>query len=252
MGKAGLIVILSGLAGLCCVMAISPPEQMVLSIASNWNSHTGNLQFFERSAGKWVAASPAISVLYGKSGLAWGRGLRGTGEPGPQKVERDKRAPAGVFEIGKVYTFDQALPEGAVYPFHVVTKQCAWIDDPTHPDYNRHVEVDANNPPAWFEKQKMKHNDPAHRWLIEIRHNADPPVSGAGSAIFFHNRRGPNRASAGCTVMAEENMVRMLRWLRAEARPQYVLLTKDEYLQRWKSWGLPSPAAAAALLATAN
>ncbi len=248
MRKAGLIVFLSGLAGVCCGMASSLPEQMVLSIASDWKAHTGKLQFFERSGGKWVVGSPVISVLYGKSGLAWGRGLLGTGEPGPQKAERDKRAPAGVFEIGKVYTFDPALPEGARYPFHTVTKQCAWIDDPAHPDYNRHVEVDAANPPAWFERQKMKHDDPAHRWLIEIRHNADPPVSGAGSAIFFHNRRGPNRASAGCTVMAEENMVRMLRWLRAEAHPRYALLTKDEYLRRWKAWGLPSPDAAEALL----
>ncbi len=252
MMKAGLIVILSGLVGLCCGRASSVPDQMVLSIGLDWDSHTGKLQFFERSAGKWVVASPVISVLYGKGGLAWGRGLQGTGEPGPQKVERDKRAPAGVFEIGKVYTFDQALPKGAEYPFHMVTKQCAWIDDPNHPDYNRHVEVDAANPPAWFEKQKMKHNDPAHRWLIEIRHNADPPVSGAGSAIFFHNRRGPSRASAGCTVMAEENMVRMLRWLRADAHPHYALLTKDEYLRRWKSWGLPPPDVANALLVTAD
>lgn len=250
MGKAGLIVLLSCVAGFVSTLASPVPQQMVLSIAPDWDSQAGRLQFFERSAGKWVAASPAVAVLYGKSGLAWGRGLHGTGEPGPQKVERDKRAPAGVFEIGKVYTFDQALPDGAGYPFHVVTKHCAWIDDPSLPEYNRHVEVDPSNPPAWFEKQKMKHNDPAHRWLIEIRHNADPPLAGAGSAIFFHNRRGPNRASAGCTVMAEENMMRMLRWLRAGDNPQYALLTKDEYLQRWKAWGLPPPAAAEALLGT--
>ncbi len=252
MTKAGLIFVLSCLMGMASGLTSPSPKQMVLSLASDWDSHTGKLQFFERSGGHWVATSAVIPVLYGKSGLAWGRGLRGTGEPGPQKVERDKRAPAGVFEIGKVYTFDQALPEGADYPFHVVTKHCAWIDDPTLPQYNRHVEVDPANPPVWFEKQKMRHNDPAHRWLIEIRHNADPPVSGAGSAIFFHNRRGPNRASAGCTVMAEENMVRMLSWLRAKDHPQYALLTKDEYLRRWKAWGLPSPDVANALLSSIN
>ena len=121
-------------------------------------------------------------------------------EPGPQKTERDKRAPAGVFKIGKIYTYDPALPGGAKYPFHTITEADAWIDDPTLPHYNQHVVVDPRNPPPWFEKQKMRLNDPPHRWLIEIRHNADPPVPGAGSAIFFHIQRGPNRSSAGCRL----------------------------------------------------
>ena len=85
-----------------------------------------------------------------------------------------------------IYTYDPALPAGASYPFHTMTEADAWIDDPTLPHYNQHVAVDPQNPPPWFEKQKMRLNDPPHRWLIEIRHNADPPVPNAGSAIFFH------------------------------------------------------------------
>ena len=52
-------------------------------------------------------------MLYGKSGLAWGTGVLGNGEPGLRKTERDKRAPAGVFRIGTIYTYDRALPAGA-------------------------------------------------------------------------------------------------------------------------------------------
>ena len=40
----------------------------------------------------------------------------------------------------------------------------------------------------------MRSGDFAYHWLIEIRHNSDPPVPGAGSAIFFHIRRGVNQA----------------------------------------------------------
>ena len=94
----------------------------------------------------------------------------------------------------------------------------------------------------------MRLNDPPHRWLIEIRHNADPPVPGAGSAIFFHIQRGPNRSSAGCTVMPEGAIRRVISWLRKEKKPYYVLLPRDEYLRRWEAWELPSPQAAAALL----
>lgn len=239
---------------LCLWLAADPAraidasvKQLVVSVAPTWNSPTGKLQLFEREGKTWRAASAPIRVLYGKNGLAWGRGLL-QGEGGLQKVERDKRAPAGVFQIGKIYTYDKALPEGANYPFHTITDRDAWIDDPSLPEYNRHVVIDPANPPPWFEKQKMRLNDPPHRWLVEIRHNADPPVAGAGSAIFFHIQRGPERASAGCTVMTQPAIVNLIRWLRDGANPQYVLLPAEEYMARWKSWGLPSPEIAAGLL----
>jgi L,D-peptidoglycan transpeptidase YkuD (ErfK/YbiS/YcfS/YnhG family) len=224
-------------------------QQLIVSIAPGWDTTSGKLQLFERNGDEWKAVGQPWPVLYGPKGLAWGRGVYGTEEPGLRKVERDKRAPAGVFRIGTIYTYDSALPAGADYPFHTVTNADAWVDDSTLPEYNRHVRVDLKNPPPWFEKQKMRHNDFAYRWLVEIRHNSDPPVPGQGSAIFFHMRRGPSRPSAGCTVMAEENLVRMMRWLRADQKPHYALLPKAEYGQKWKAWGLPSPKEAAALMA---
>lgn len=223
-------------------------EQLIVSIAPGWNSSTGKLQRFERDGKKWTPVGQPVRVLYGKNGLAWGRGLQIGDSPAPHKVERDKRAPAGVFAIGKIYTFDQSLPEGANYPFRTVSQWDAWVDDVANPLYNKHVVVDPNNVPAWFEKQKMRHNDPPHRWLIEIRHNADPPVAGAGSAIFFHIQRGPDRTSAGCTVMPQQDIVSIVRWLRADDDPRYVLLPREEYLALWKKWNLPSPEEAQALL----
>lgn len=217
-------------------------DQLIVSIAPTWDSSTGKLQRFERAGGKWKAVGSPISVLYGRNGLVWGRGVLGTDEPGPHKVEKDKRAPAGLFRIGKIYTYDSELPKGSDYPFHTVTKADAWIDDPTHPQYNQHVVIDdPANPPAWFDKQKMRHNDFAYRWLVEIRHNSDPPEAGAGSAIFFHIRRGPKRPSAGCTTMAEDDLVTLIRWLRADKNPHYLLLPREEYQAKWKAWGLPAP-----------
>lgn len=223
-------------------------KQLIVSVAPDWNSSTGKLQLFERSGDGWKASAAPVDVLYGKNGLVWGRGVYGTDEPGPHKQERDSRAPAGVFRIGKIYTDDATLPAGAKYPYRTITKGDAWIDDINHPQYNQHVVVDPANPPPWFEKQKMRHGDFAYRWLVEIRHNADPPVPNAGSAIFFHIRRGPARRSAGCTTMAEGDLIKLMRWLKADQRPHYALLPRAEYLAKWKAWGLPSPQEAAAVL----
>jgi L,D-peptidoglycan transpeptidase YkuD (ErfK/YbiS/YcfS/YnhG family) len=230
------------------VADLASARQLIVSVAPGWDSKTGRLQRFERVGREWKPVAAPVAVLYGRNGLAWGRGLLGTDQSGLRKVERDGRAPAGVFRIGKIYTYDSALPSGANYPFRTVSRADAWIDDVNHPNYNQHVVVDPANPPAWFEKQKMRHGDYAYRWLIEIRHNSDPPVPGAGSAIFFHIRRGVVRPSAGCTTMAEGDLVSLIRWLRADQRPHYALLPQSEYLAKWKDWGLPSPEAAAALV----
>ena len=228
-------------------------RQLVLSLAPTWDSSSGRLQCFEKEGKAWKAVGPAWPVLYGKNGLAWGRGLLGTDEPGTHKTERDNRAPAGAFKIGTIYTYDSALPEGANYPFHTVTKADAWVDDPSLPEYNRYVAIpDPANPPPWFEKQKMRHNDFAYRWLVEIRHNADPPVPGDGSAIFFHIRRGVDRPTAGCTTMAEPNLIHLIQFLRIDKNPIYALLPRAEYEKKWRTWGLPPPEATGDLTGKEN
>jgi L,D-peptidoglycan transpeptidase YkuD (ErfK/YbiS/YcfS/YnhG family) len=219
-------------------------QQLIVGIAPNWNTMRGAMERFERTDnGPWRRVSEAAPVLFGKNGLAWGRGLAGQEETGLHKKERDGRAPAGIFRIGKIYTYDAALPSGANFPFHQVTKADAWIDDPTRPDYNTMIAIDdPEQPPPWFAKQKMRHNDFAYRWLIEIRHNSDPPVPNEGSAIFFHIRRGESRPTSGCTTMAESELVRLVRWLRADRHPCYVLLPRAVYAEKAKIWNLPEPA----------
>jgi L,D-peptidoglycan transpeptidase YkuD (ErfK/YbiS/YcfS/YnhG family) len=246
-----LALVCLALPGALCApaRALDPGvRQLIVGIAPDWNSLRGRLQLFHRDAkGEWQPDSTPVPVLFGKNGLAWGRGVEGSDEPGLHKQERDGRAPAGVFDIGTIYTYDAALPPGADYPFHQVTMADAWVDDATSPNYNKFVTIpDPAHPPDWFEKMKMRHGDFAYRWLVEIRHNSDPPVPGAGSAIFFHIRRGESRPTSGCTTMAEPDLVRLVSWLRAAGHPEYVLLPWDEYQRKWRAWGLPDPAKVAA------
>jgi hypothetical protein len=39
--------------------------------------------------------------------------------------------------------------------------------------------------------------------------------------------------------MAEEKLVELIRWLRAEQRPHYALLPRDEYLKSGRRGGCP-------------
>ena len=185
-----------------------PPNilQVIAGTADSWDSNRGRIQLFERASASapWQPAfTKPIPVLFGRNGDA----------PNP--------------------------PKGVRWPWHQVTARDCWIDDPANPSYNRHVSVDLANPPPWYEKQKMRLGDFAYEFLLEIRHNSDPPVPGHGSAIFFHIRRGPDKPSAGCTTMARPDLLRLLARLNPAARPHYVLLPKAEYTARIAPWRLP-------------
>ena len=164
--------------------ALAPEvSQLIVSIAPTWDSPRGVLMLLEREGAEWRAASPVIPVLYGKHGLAWGRGVAGTDEPDRHKREGDGRAPAGVFALGTIFGDDPALPEGAMYPYRQVTARDAWVDDPHHPLYNRHVVIDdPAQPPPWFEKHRMRLGDAAFRWRVEIRRS---PARGASSFFTY-------------------------------------------------------------------
>jgi len=83
--------------GLCAALALltaplfgagleGSVKQLIVSVAPGWDSTTGKLQLFERAGDGWKPAAPPVAVLYGKSGLVWGRGIYGQDEPGLNKV----------------------------------------------------------------------------------------------------------------------------------------------------------------------
>jgi len=215
--------------------------QLIVGRADGWDSSRGELVLLERSraGGKWNKVREGIPALFGRRGLAWGIGVAGQEQTGPRKKEGDGRAPAGIFQLGRVFGYTPSSLPGTRLPYYQVTENDAWIEDPKHPDYNRLVRVDPENRPSWFSRQQMKQNDYAHEWKIEIRHNADPPVPGAGSAILFHIWRGPDRPSSGCTTLHKSEILGLMQWLRPEAHPHYVLLPKAEYERLQKAWRLP-------------
>jgi L,D-peptidoglycan transpeptidase YkuD (ErfK/YbiS/YcfS/YnhG family) len=226
------------------VHAAGVPEdcaQLIVGRASTWDSSAGQLYLLEKSGNRWQRVRGPMPALFGKNGLAWGTGIAGQNEPGLHKHERDGRAPAGIFRIGEVFTYDNSLPPGADYPFHQVTEADVWSDDPRSPNYNRHIVIDPKHPPDNYSHEKMRGGDFAYRWLVEIRHNSDRPVPGNGSAIFFHIRRGVHRPTTGCTTMAEEDLVKLISWLRAPKHPCYVLLPGEAYRAKHRNWNLPSP-----------
>jgi L,D-peptidoglycan transpeptidase YkuD (ErfK/YbiS/YcfS/YnhG family) len=235
-----------GCALLCQALQAQIPDacrQLIVSQSPKWSSTTAQMQVFQRRSARepWQRGwQSSVPVLLGRNGLAWGRGVFVAPENGVgAKVERDGKAPAGVFQLGQLFGYAEAAPSGTRWPYLQVTPYDAWVDDVNSPHYNQHVRVNPRAIPPWFEKQRMRLGDSAYKWMLAIQHNAQPPAAGYGSAIFFHVRRGATRPTAGCTSMAEENLVRLIRWLDPQASPLYVLLPAADYAALRAAWRLP-------------
>ena len=220
-------------------------KQMVVCLAPDSSSSEGSLQLFHRDdSGAWQAEGKPWPVLFGRGGLAWGRGLNPP-QPGPQKADGDHRNPEGLFKIGLVLGYAPKLPDGARdWPYHQVTDRDAWIDDPklSSLTYNNLYTLPPGEPfPSWWEKEHMHLGDDAYQWLVLIEHNYDNPVPSAGNEIFFHVRRGEHYRTAGCTTMELDHLEQLIRWLQPGSNAMLAELTRADYARFWKDWHLPPP-----------
>lgn len=231
--------------------AMEPPvlepesRQVVFVVTADWSAPRGVLAAFERDAdGPWRQVGASHPVHVGAHGSAWGRGLHAPVSDGPQKREGDGRSPAGVFTIGPAFGAAATCATGLEY--RPLTAEDWCIDVAGSPLYNRIVSVrEVGTAAVAGSTEPMRRDlhldgDAAYAWGFVIGHNCDCQP-GAGSCIFAHLQGDPPGPTAGCTAMTEDELTALLRWLRADARPRFVLLPAAEAAARAAAWGLPTP-----------
>jgi L,D-peptidoglycan transpeptidase YkuD (ErfK/YbiS/YcfS/YnhG family) len=200
--------------------------QVILVTAPAWTSAAGSLQRYDKVDGAWKKTGGPIAVSLGKTGLAWGRGLQREVESGPQKHEGDGKAPAGIFKLGPAFGYAPAAPPQIRWPYRAMTERNYWVDDPESSFYNQLVTIPSDKPNEprkfWKSFERMKRDDQLYELGLLIEHNFPRAVKGKGSAIFFHIWREPAAPTVGCTAMARENLLEVLRWLDPRRHPLFV------------------------------
>ena len=220
--------------------------QLVLVVAEDWNTTQARLRRFERSGpnAPWRPVGDAVPVSLGRNGLAWGRGLHGEGlSAAPVKKEGDGRAPAGVYSLPLAFTGpSESFRSAARFPVYHVTAQTVCVDTVASQHYNHMFEENAVAK-DWDSDERMLRPDGLYRYGLFVDHNAPSVQPGAGSCIFLHLWRGPGAPTAGCTAMAEADMLAVLRWLDATKNPVLVQLPREELVRLAPAWGAPELAA---------
>lgn len=219
-------------------------SQLVLVVVADWRSVTGGLDRFERRDDGWTRVGSRVPVTVGRSGSGWGTGLHPATGDEPHKREGDGRSPAGVFAIGMAFGAGATLDTGLAYRPLTAHDWC--IDDPASPHYNRIVDDrDVGADAVRGSTEPMRRDlhldgDRLYEVGFVIDHNAGCRA-GLGSCIFVHPWHDAATPTAGCTALAEHDLRALLRWLRADAHPRFVLLPVAEHRRVWRAWDLPPP-----------
>jgi len=220
---------------------LTESRQCVVATSPDWNSPTGEMRAFERPrGGDWKPVGGTVPVVLGKRGLAWGIGLVPAPKTGPQKVEGDNKATAGIFALGPAFGYASADRASWIKLRYVpLTKETEGVDDPHSRYYNQLVDRSKVALVDWKTSEKMLRADVLYKWGLFVAHNPDAKPR-AGSCIFFHIWRNASSATAGCTAMPEKNLVELLRWLDPAARPVLIQMPRNEYNSLRGKFGLPS------------
>ncbi len=221
----------------------SGSTQLLLVRSLAWWASTGTLQRYERTGdGAWQTVGDAIPVDLGRSGMGWGRGLhqQTLGRGGPVKREGDRRSPAGVYRLDTAFGAAEALPSGShAFPYLQTRSTTYCVEDPRSAHYNQLIDATKVTPNTWEQWSEMARPDGLFKWGVVVEQNFPEPQKGAGSCVFLHIWRGPNRPTAGCTAMQESKLVEVLSWLQPARKPLLVQLPDPVLKEARVAWGVP-------------
>lgn len=122
------------------------------------------------------------------------------------KREGDGGTPIGTYHLKRVYFRpDKVSTPETLLPVQALTPQDGWCDDTDNPAYNQMVTL-----PFDASHEKMWRNDALYDVVVEISHNDDPPIPGAGSAVFIHVAKPDYAPTEGCVALSKPDLLEIL------------------------------------------
>lgn len=193
-------------------------KQLIVVSTKNWSTPNGTLQRYEKT-NKWHKVGKAIDIKLGRNGLGWGIGLHTTPKDAKiVKKEGDGKAPAGIFSLKQAFGY---FPFVVDYPYEVYKSSDHCVDDVNSKLYNKIVDS-SKIKRDYRSKEHMRFAKDYYKYGIVVNHNHIDEAGakkGAGSCIFIHIKKVP---TAGCTVMREDEMKEIIKWLDVNKEPLLV------------------------------
>lgn len=124
-------------------------------------------------------------------------------------VHRDKREGDGATPVGSwrmralLFRSDRIVRAPLTrLPLRALRPEDGWCDDPGDPLYNKPVML-----PYHAHAEALWREDAIYDFIVVLGYNDDPPLPGAGSAIFLHVARADFAPTEGCIALARDDML---------------------------------------------
>ena len=119
------------------------------------------------------------------------------------KVEGDKKTPAGTFKIGNLYyRNDKNQKPITSLKCIPINKNMGWCDDPKNQkSYNKLIKIKKN-----IKFEKLFRRDGRYNFLIPIQYNTQKIVLNKGSAIFIHLTKN-YKPTSGCIALIKNDFL---------------------------------------------
>ena len=125
------------------------------------------------------------------------------------KKEGDKKTPAGIFSLGKIfYRKDKIENLKTKRKKVIIKKNMAWCDDPRNKFYNKLIVTNDKS------KEKLFRKDNLYDIIIVINYNIRPVKKNKGSAIFIHLSRKNYSGTMGCIALNKKDLIEILKSLK--------------------------------------
>jgi len=125
------------------------------------------------------------------------------------KKEGDKKTPAGIFSLGKIfYRKDKIKNLKTQLKKIIIKKNMVWCDDPRNKFYNKLIVTNDKS------KEKLFRKDNLYDIIIVINYNIRPVKKNKGSAIFIHLSRKNYSGTMGCIALSKKDLIEILKSLK--------------------------------------
>jgi|TARA_B100001094_G_scaffold274518_1_gene281566 L,D-peptidoglycan transpeptidase YkuD (ErfK/YbiS/YcfS/YnhG family) len=130
-----------------------------------------------------------------------------------RKKEGDKKTPAGLFSLGKVYyRKDKIRDLKTNLKKIVIKKKMAWCDDPNNKFYNKLTFTNDKS------KEKLYRKDNLYNIIVVINYNIKPIIKNKGSAIFIHLARKNYSGTMGCIGLKKKDLLDILKTVKKRTK----------------------------------
>lgn len=193
-------------------------NQVIFVKTPSVNSVEGEMFLYQRKSvsHQWKLID-SFAVVVGKNGLAKAAGtIIPLSNKMPTKHEGDGKSPAGIFPLGKVFSYHNL--KNLQMPFVRVDTNFYCVDDAASVYYNTLIRQDTAQQ-SFNSFEYMRRQDSLYEYGVWVLHNSNPVVAADGSCIFLHVWRNNHSGTTGCTAMQRDNIIRLISWLNEKKNP---------------------------------